>query len=175
MTIIATTERLSLVAPEPSHFDALCEVFGNADAMRYIGDGTAWSPGRIRSLIDKMVELQNAHGFSLWPVVRRDTGEVIGDCGFCFIRHSGSGEHGPEIEIGYHLRPDSWGRGYASEAAAAALAYGFDALSLDRIVAVTRPENRASQHVLLKCGMQRVGETERFYDRRLTLFEARSG
>ncbi|WP_436641478.1 GNAT family N-acetyltransferase [Microbaculum sp. FT89] len=53
-----------------------------------------------------------------------------------------------EIEIGYHLVPEVWGKGYASEAAAAVLDYGFQALRLPRIVAVVLPENARSRRVL---------------------------
>jgi RimJ/RimL family protein N-acetyltransferase len=172
VTVVVETPRLQLLAPAPEHRAALGKVFGDAEAMRFIGDGTAWSDERIDLLLDKMMTLQSEHGFSLWPVARRDDGDVIGDCGLCFIRHSDSGAFGPEIEVGYHLRRDVWGRGYASEAAAAALAYARDELALRDIIAVVQPDNRASQRVLEKVGMRREGETDRYYDRRLVLFSS---
>ena len=58
-----------------------------------------------------------------------------------------------EIEIGYHLVPESWGRGYATEAAAAMLDYGFKALKVPRIAAVVLPENTRSQRVLERLGL----------------------
>jgi [ribosomal protein S5]-alanine N-acetyltransferase len=62
------------------------------------------------------------------------------------------------IEIGYRYRAAAWGRGIASEAAAAVLEHGFRSLELDPIVAVTHPANRASQRVLEKIGLRAVGE-----------------
>jgi RimJ/RimL family protein N-acetyltransferase len=62
-------------------------------------------------------------------------------------------EEGPEIEIAYRLPQASWGRGIASEAAARLLAFGFQERGLERIVAVTHPENQASQRVLKKLGL----------------------
>jgi RimJ/RimL family protein N-acetyltransferase len=58
-----------------------------------------------------------------------------------------------EIEIGYHLRPEAWGSGYATEAASALLDYGFRALGLPRIVAVVLPENERSVRVLERLGL----------------------
>ncbi|HBY99311.1 MAG TPA: hypothetical protein DEP84_36125 [Chloroflexi bacterium] len=58
-----------------------------------------------------------------------------------------------EIEIGYHLVPDAWGKGYATEAAEALLDYGFQALRLPRVVAVALPENRRSLRVLERLGL----------------------
>jgi ribosomal-protein-alanine N-acetyltransferase len=68
-------------------------------------------------------------------------------------------EGGPEIEVGYRFLKDHRGRGYATEAAAASIAFGFDELGLDRIVAVALPENTASRRVLEKCGLTEIGLT----------------
>ena len=95
-----------------------------------------------------MMESQDNYGHSLWVVIEKSGGELIGDCGF--LRMPEPDEH--EIELGYRLMKSWWGRGYATEAAAACVEYGFDRLSLDCIVAVTNPENRASQRVLQKIG-----------------------
>ncbi|MDQ6694564.1 MAG: GNAT family N-acetyltransferase, partial [Chloroflexota bacterium] len=59
-----------------------------------------------------------------------------------------------EIEVAYLLDKPYWGQGLATEAARAALSYAFDTLQLDRIVAVTRPENKGSKHVLDKIGLK---------------------
>lgn len=79
--------------------------------------------------------------------VYRENGELIG---FCGLDHLWGGE---EIEIGYWLAPDYWGKGLATEAAQAVLRYGFGRLGLLRIVAVAHPENQASIRVLEKLGM----------------------
>jgi ribosomal-protein-alanine N-acetyltransferase len=60
-------------------------------------------------------------------------------------------------DIGYGIRPDQWGRGFATEAARLIVGFGFDQLGLHRISAVHHPENRASGRVLQKVGMQREG------------------
>ena len=88
-----------------------------------------------------------------WGVWERDTGELIGDCTLFFA----ADDHNA-WEVGYGLRRDRWGRGYATEAVQACLRHGFEDLGLDRIVAdLTDPDNWRSQHVLQKCGFIRAG------------------
>ena len=81
-----------------------------------------------------------------------ETGELIGNCGIR-VRDPAAGV----ADIGYELDPRFWGRGYATEAARAMLAYGFGSLGLHRITAECLAENTASAHVLEKIGMRREG------------------
>ena len=90
---------------------------------------------------------QNTYG--LWAMVLKSSGEVVGDCGL--TRQSVDGTD--EIEIGYHVRRDLWGRGLAPEAAGACRDYGFARLSVDRLVSLIRPENRPSRRVAEKTGL----------------------
>lgn len=75
-----------------------------------------------------------------------------------------------EVEIGWHLHPDAWGRGYATEAAAAVSAAAF-ARGQGRIIAVTHPDNHASQAVCRRIGMRHRGTTTRYLDMSSELFE----
>jgi ribosomal-protein-alanine N-acetyltransferase len=87
-----------------------------------------------------------------WGIERLDTCELIGTVGFNLWNQKHK-----RAEIGYELHPQHWGQGYASEAAAAVMAYGFNNLQLIRIGAVVFLENQASQHVLEKLGFQKEG------------------
>jgi RimJ/RimL family protein N-acetyltransferase len=102
-------------------------------------------------------------GYGMWIAEERATGAVIGHCGLQRL------DGGDEVEVGYYLGRAAWGRGYATEAAAACLAYGFERCGLPRIVAVVRPENTASRNVLGKLGLrhQRDGH---FYGAEASLF-----
>jgi RimJ/RimL family protein N-acetyltransferase len=82
-------------------------------------------------------------------MILKSSGELIGDCGL--VRQV-VGEL-EEIEIGYHVRRDLWGQGYASEAARACRGYGFATLPVDRLISMVRPENLASRRVAEKTGM----------------------
>jgi RimJ/RimL family protein N-acetyltransferase len=75
-----------------------------------------------------------------------------------------------DTEIGWHFHPAAWGRGYASEAASAVLAHAF-ARGLDRVVAVTHPDNAASQAVCRRIGMTPRGRTDAYYGVTCELFD----
>jgi len=107
-----------------------------------------------RANLQKHLASQERHRFSLWPVELRTSGTMIGLSG---LQHLADG---PEIEVGYRFLRDYWGNGYATEAARAAIRYGFDEVELERIVAVTMPSNRASRRVLEKCGLTFVGDLQ---------------
>jgi len=79
-----------------------------------------------------------------------------------------------DVEIGWHLHPDAWGRGYATEAAQAVLDDAFSR-GLAKVLAVTHPDNRASQAVCRRLGMTHVGRTTRYYDTSNELFQKVSG
>ncbi|NVM93370.1 GNAT family N-acetyltransferase [Arthrobacter wenxiniae] len=87
--------------------------------------------------------------------ITRD-GEVIGSAGLTMNARARR-DRAREAEIGYTIRPDQWGNGYATEAAAALIDFGFSQLHLSRITATCRPENVASAGVLQKVGMGQVG------------------
>jgi RimJ/RimL family protein N-acetyltransferase len=82
-------------------------------------------------------------GLGMWATVERASGETVG---FHVLNHI----HGePDIQVGYALFQDAWGKGYATEMSVRLLRYGFDELGLPQICAITNLGNTASQHVLL--------------------------
>jgi RimJ/RimL family protein N-acetyltransferase len=78
-----------------------------------------------------------------------------------------------EIEVGWHLHPDSWGHGYATEAARGAIAKGFSE-GLREIFAVVRPDNERSLAVCRRLGMTHLGPSDRWYGHTLELFRVRA-
>lgn len=97
--------------------------------------------------------------------MRRDTGAFIG---WCSLKYAGKSS---DVEVGYRLRRDAWGRGFATELAIELVRYGFEDVVLHRIIGVTHRDNVASQRVLMKAGLADAG-WGRYYDRRLRLFAA---
>ena len=89
-------------------------------------------------------------GFGPWAVVEKASGRLIGHGG---LRRWEALGNAPELL--YMLDDTTWGKGYASEIAVAALRYGFDVLEMDEIVAAAAPENTASIRVMEKAGMRR--------------------
>jgi RimJ/RimL family protein N-acetyltransferase len=91
------------------------------------------------------------HGFSLWAVEVPGEAPFIGFIGLAVPRFEAA--FTPCVEIGWRLAAEHWGRGYATEGARAALAFGFESLGLDEIVSMTVPTNIRSRRVMEKIGM----------------------
>ena len=93
-----------------------------------------------------------ANGFGFWAAERKEDGALLGFVGL--NAPSWEAPFTPCIEIGWRLAHAHWGHGYATEAARAALAFGFDRLGLDEIVAFTLPANHRSRAVMARLGMR---------------------
>lgn len=159
------TDRLRLRPYRTDDVPAMFAVFGDPDVMRYSTSGADPTVEATRARIQKLIDHQNQFGFSLWVVEDRATGAILGDCGLKQL------EEGPEIEVGYRFAKAHWGRGYATEAAAASVRYGFATLGLPRIVAVADVPNVASHHVLEKIGLRPQGPAQ-YYGRTMSYFAA---
>jgi RimJ/RimL family protein N-acetyltransferase len=90
------------------------------------------------------------YGYGFWAVEVRETGEFIGFTGLDRVDEESPVDG---VEIGWRLARPAWGHGYATEAARAALAYGFDTLALPEILAITTATNTRSQAVMRRLGM----------------------
>ena len=141
-------------------------VFGDEETMRFIPRGASPSVERTRGAVERFMRHEREHGFGLWAVELRATGEFIGDCGLVFVEGTG-----PEVELAYHLAKEWWGRGLATEAARACLDYGFRELGLREIIAICFPEHVASRRVMEKAGMRYVGSA-RYYELDLVKYVA---
>ena len=143
------TPRLRVRRIEAGDGGAMLAVYGDADAMRWVGDGRPLVPEQCEEWIGVTLRNYATRGYGMVAIVERTSDEVIG---FCGLVHPGGQ---PDAEIKYALRRDRWGRGYATEAASALLAWGAATFGLREVIATTAPENAASHHVLLKAGMRR--------------------
>ena len=134
--------------------------------MRYIGDGKPVDQARHAQIMRRVIGYPAFYpDLGFWYTTRRDTGAFIG---WFTLKYCG---RSADVETGYMLLPDAWGQGFATEGASAMVRYGFDDLSLDRIIGVTHPDNVASQNVLQKAGLVDSGWGD-YYDARLRLFAA---
>ena len=105
---------------------------------------------KSRKVLETHMQHWEEHGFGMWAVLDKGSGELLGHAGLQRLEDTG------EVQVGYYLGRPAWGKGYATEAGKAALRYGFEVLGLEHIVAVARPENLASQHVLSKLGLHHL-------------------
>lgn len=98
------------------------------------------------------------HGYGLFAVVEQATGALIGQCGLWTLANS------DDTEVAYAFAQSAWGKGYATEAARAAIHDGFTRVGLSQIYALAVPENSASRHVMEKLGMDFEGLVDRYYN-----------
>jgi [ribosomal protein S5]-alanine N-acetyltransferase len=146
------TERLALRHLTAADLDWLAALYADPDVTRYLG-GT-----RTRAQVEDMLrtrglEYYDAHpGLGIWTTIERATGDAVG---FHLLNHI-QGE--TIVQVGFSLARSAWGRGYATEMAAALLRYGFVDLEIDRIAGIANLGNVASQRVLEKIGLRRRGE-----------------
>ena len=152
MEKILETERLILQTWTFDDEAKLFEICADAEVMRYIGTGKPYENAKqANEFLRWATNYQNENGFCRWAVALKENGEIIGSCGFARPHDT------PEIELGYLLARAFWGRGYATEAAAACARYGFGKLGFCEIIALTDLENVASKRVLEKIGFTRRG------------------
>ncbi len=144
---VMTTQRLILREIADADLDPLAALFGDEEVMRYYPQ--PMSRSEAQSWIEWNQRLYRSHGFGLWAMVLRDTGEFAGDCGLTPQYVDGI----KEIEVGYHVRTCFQGHGYATEAAAAARDFARDRLFLSRLIAIINPANVPSQRVAGKIGL----------------------
>jgi len=144
---ILETERLLLREFFPNDVDALALVLSDHETMRFYP--AALDRAGVAAWIERNRRRYTEAGHGLWAMVLKSSGEVVGDCGLSRQTVDGT----DEIEIGYHVRRDLWGQGYAPEAARACQGYGFARLGADRLISLIRPENLPSRRVAEKTGL----------------------
>lgn len=129
---------------------ALMEVYGDAQAMRYVGDGQPLARADCERWISVTLGNYEQRGYGMYALAEAAGGTVVG---FAGIVHPG-GQAEPEVK--YALRRSHWGIGLATEAVTGLLRHARDELGLSGPIATTHPENAASHRVLLKAGMVRA-------------------
>jgi [ribosomal protein S5]-alanine N-acetyltransferase len=146
------TARLRLRRLRPTDEPLLVALDCDVEVMRYIGS-RGGTPEQIVDRVRKRIEAD--HGALGWWLI-----ETRGDGAFQGVAALLPMPEGDDVELAYRLARASWGRGVATEAAAALVEQAFTRAGLPRLVAVTFPENVASQHVLEKPGFRYDGMTD---------------
>lgn len=146
---VLETNRLILRRLSTEDADFILELVNEPSWLRFIGDKGVRSIVDARDYILKgPVESYERFGFGLYLAELKETGTPIGICGL--IKRDSL----KDVDLGFAFLPKFWGNGYAYESASAVMAYGKSALGLNRIVAVTTPDNHNSIKVLEKLGFR---------------------
>ena len=138
------TSRLILRPPIRADFESLCAFHADPETMKHLGG--VQSPAMVWRTMCMMAGAWHLDGFHMFSVLNKETGEWMGRIGPLYP------EQWPDREVGWGLMSRYWGKGYAHEAAAAAMDYVFDVLKWDRVVHTIAPDNLASAGVAKSLG-----------------------
>jgi ribosomal-protein-alanine N-acetyltransferase len=150
-----TTDRIGFSRWRKDDLPLARLLWADPAVSRWICAGGRFSDQEISARLEREIHNEEAFHMQYWPIFALSSGAFLGCCGlrpYC----------GEEYEVGFHLRPEFWGKGYASEAAAAVMGYGFSVLKAQALFAGHHPENLASSRVLGKLGFHYIGD--RFYE-----------
>ena len=155
---VLETDRLALRHLSVEDADFILELVNEPSFLHFIGDRGVRTVEDARGyILNGPVDSYGRHGFGLYLTALKEDDVPIGICGL--IKR----ESLADVDIGFAFSPRYWGKGYAVEAAAAVMAHGRSALGLDRIVAITTPDNYGSKKVLEKIGLR--------FERMITMLE----
>lgn len=165
MNLVLESERLLLRPLEPGDRDLGMAMFTDPAVMRYLAE--TYTPAKVDWEMTRAVRRCAGGCIGVWCVIERASGEKIGTGVLLPMPIDGTdtdwdqvaGDALPdsEIEIGYLLKPAAWGKGYATEVCTRLLRFAFQDSPLQEVVAVTDPQNLASQRVLVKSGLVSEG------------------
>lgn len=131
------------------------QLWGDPEVTKLICATGKFSPNDIAARLEKEIENGEKYQVQYWPVFELTSNKFIGCCGLRPYSDS-------KYEIGFHLRPEFWGKRYATEAAKAVIDYAFSILKTEALFAGHNPNNTVSSKVLLKLGFSYIGDE--FYE-----------
>ena len=150
------TERLFIRKFTPEDLPRLIEMRSDPEVNVYLGGTKMQNPESLAARIEFYIDCFERYGFGMSAMIWKESGEMIGWSGLQPLDGTS------EIEVGYGMIKEFWGKGIALEAAKAWLDFGFRQKNLERIVAVAYPENTGSWRIMEKLGM-RYEKTEPHY------------
>ncbi len=150
-TYFMKTERVGFSHWETGDTVFARSLWGDPEVTKYICATGVFSEEEVVKRLALEIENDRKYRIQYWPVFDLESGELVGCCG---LRPRTEGVY----EIGFHLRPAFWGKGYASEAAEVVIRYAFDTLKANALFAGHNPKNVASKHRLLSLGFTYIGD-----------------
>ena len=154
------TERLLLRPPVPEDIEALAPMYADPEVMRYLGAGRTLSREETERSVQRAIDAWAVDGFGLFTTVRKEDGVVIGRVGLILWNPEtwqtvqADAEGPTELEVGYTIGRPFWGKGYATEAAAAARDFAWERFGGRRLIALIIRGNDASENVARKLGFE---------------------
>jgi ribosomal-protein-alanine N-acetyltransferase len=149
-TLEMRTKRLRLARPVPTDSAAVFAILGDPRTVEHKPSDRLEDRGEAAELVARWVRHWEEHGFGYWCVRESGSDRIIGHAGVKWMLMPR-----PVLNLVYRFVPEMWGRGIATEAAAAVVSKALEKIPAETIVARVRPDNRPSQNVALKAGLQR--------------------
>lgn len=161
MKIYAETERLILREMVPTDLEAMFELDSNPLVRKYIDNKPITTKEEALATINFIRQQYDERGIGRWAAIEKSSGDFIGWSGLK-LNDAEEPLNGKSdfIDVGYRFIPRYWGKGYATESALVALAYGFKEMKYETIAGIAYVENVASNKVLMKIGLKHI---EDFY------------
>ena len=153
--MVIQTPRLMLREFQPEDVQQLAPILAHPQVMQFSSTGVL-SVSETAAKIQSFIQSYQHYGFGKWAVIHQASNELIGYCGIAIEQL----DHRDEREIGYRLNPAFWGQGLATEAASAALQYGFEQFKFPYVLGIVELGNHASVNVLKKLGMHYQRRTQ---------------
>jgi len=148
------TSRLILRPLDLNDANDLFRLDSDPEVMRFLGNHLVESNEQVHIYLENIIHQYNQNGIGRWAVVEKETGIFVGWAGLKFTDTLTNG-YTNFYDIGYRLKPEFWGKGYATETTEAWIDYAKNNLNLKELFAITHIDNGASQNVLQKCGFKR--------------------
>lgn len=158
------TDRLIIRSNQKVDLEPLAALWTDPEVTYYMGGPRKYE--EILTILREDAQLNPEPAFDLWPVIEKETGQVIGHCGILEKDIDGRDQY----EIVYVLAKSAWGKGFATEAATSFKDYAFDELGLKRITALIDPDNVRSEKVAIKIGLRYEKDTVRPNGKKMRLF-----
>ena len=155
MQFYIETERLIMRDLLATDDVAMFAMDSDAEVHKYVGGKPNVAIEQTRENIAAIREQYISNGIGRWAVIEKSSGDFIGWAGLKLMTWTING-HINYYDLGYRFMKKHWGKGYATEAALAAVAYGWDVLKAPAMYGMANVDNMASRNVLEKCGMQFV-------------------
>ena len=152
------TERLLLRKPVPADAEGVRRYSSDPEVMRFIGSSAPESVVEPDEVVARWLARWEANGFGQLVVVSREDGTFVGRSGLLvwdresWTQSTMRDAAQPEIELGWTLLREHWGKGYATEAAVAARAWAFGTVGVERLISIINPLNVRSVHVAERLG-----------------------
>jgi RimJ/RimL family protein N-acetyltransferase len=172
MALILETERLVVRGWEDTDVARVYDIYRRWEVMRWLGQDPKVMDDISQA--QRFIETNKSKAggdYGLWAIEVKRTGVLAGAGLLAPLPDEDHNGHG-EVEMGWHLHPDCWGFGYASESGRALIQRGFD-LGLKEVYAVVYPDNERSLAACRRLGMEELGRSSQWYDRELEVFVAR--